>query len=269
MPRRSIGELVHVAVLVVALAILAWGVIAWSTYGEGTLRETPTPLAAKPPATPAGAPDASLPRAWVTPEPTPTWTPTNTPTQTATPDRPTATRIPSPTLTPLPTATPSPTATPIHAPASSEPTRLTIPAIALDTKVIPVGIKEQYQDGVLRRVWDVADYAAGFHSGMALPGHVGNTVISGHNNIRGSVFENLHKLKPGDDVYLWVGDVPYRYKVSAIYRLPIQGAPPDVLQDNIRFIQPTDDQRLTLTTCWPPWSNTHRTVVVAFPEPWE
>ena len=116
---------------------------------------------------------------------------------------------------------------------------------------------------------EVADYAAGFHEGMARPGHVGNTVLSGHNNIRGEVFRDIHKLTRGDDIYLWVGNSPYHYKVSVVYRLPEKGAPPQIVADNAKWIQPTDDQRLTLVTCWPYWSNTHRTIVVAFPVPWD
>jgi sortase A len=82
------------------------------------------------------------------------------------------------------------------------------------------------------------------------------------------VFRDLHKLEVGNDIYLWVGDIPYRYRVSAQYRLPVEGAPAEVREKNLRWILPTDDQRLTLVTCWPPWSNTHRTVIVAFPVPW-
>ena len=162
-----------------------------------------------------------------------------------------------------------PTRTPIHRPADGDPTRITAPAIDLDAKVVTVGMREQYEDGVRKRVWEVADYAAGFHKGLARPGHVGNTVISGHNNIRGEVFRYAHKLKAGDDVYVWIGDCPYRYRVGAVYRLPIKGASRQVRQDNLRLILPTNDQRLTLVTCWPYWSNTHRIVVVAFPSPWD
>jgi len=256
------------AAILLAGALFAWGAAAMGQAAALEQRNAPPPTIAAPAqAALASTPDSSLPRAWATPDLTHTPTPTPSPTATATGTA--LVQVASPSATPSPSITPTPTATPIHAPASADPSRITIPAINLDTKVITVGIKEQYQDGVLRRVWDVADYAAGFHKGMARPGHEGNTVISGHNNIRGSVFENLHKLKPGDEAYVWVGNSPYRYRVSATYRLPIAGAPPDVLQDNIRFILPTQDQRLTLTTCWPPWSNTHRTVVVAYPDPWE
>jgi sortase (surface protein transpeptidase) len=36
--------------------------------------------------------------------------------------------------------------------------------------------------------------------------------------------------------------------------------------DNARWILPTKDERLTLITCWPAKSNTHRVIIVALPE---
>jgi sortase (surface protein transpeptidase) len=56
--------------------------------------------------------------------------------------------------------------------------------------------------------------------------------------------------------------------VHAVYRLPVTGAPMEILRDNLRLLSPTADQRLTLITCWPPWSNTHRVVIVCFPAPY-
>lgn len=206
----------------------------------------------------------ALPHAWATSSrtlapvvfSTPSATPTIAVTEQALSPSPSATPPPKPTLTP----------TPIHAPALGLPTHITIPAANVDAAVVPVGIVEEAgANGETIYVWDVADNAAGFHEGMALPGHPGNTVISGHNNIRGEVFRDLHKLVPGDLVYLWVGPARYHYRVTAIYRLPITGAPEEILKDNLRWIMPTEDQRLTLVTCWPSWSNTHRIVVVAFP----
>ena len=38
-------------------------------------------------------------------------------------------------------------------------------------------------------------------------------------------------------------------------------------EENGRWIQPSDDERLTLVTCWPADSNTHRLILVAVPEP--
>jgi sortase A len=249
------------------LALLLWGVL-------NLLLPAPQGVA-MPPAETAPTPRSlagdKLPQAWAPPAPRHTWTPT--PTSTSVPPTPTAT----PTVTPWPTASPSPTATlrptprptPIHAPADSDPTRIQAPSIRLDTAVITVGIKEQYEKGVLTKIWEVADYAAGFHESMARPGHVGNTVISGHNNARGEVFRDIDKLKPGDEVYVWVGPSIYRYKVEAIYQLPMTDVSDAILAENHRWIESTDDQRLTLVTCWPYWGVTHRTVVVAFPTPWE
>jgi len=63
-------------------------------------------------------------------------------------------------------------------------------------------------------VWQVADFAAGFHRGSAYPGHPGNTVIAGHNNIRGRAFRHLLDLGPGDDIFLFVGEEEFHYVVA-------------------------------------------------------
>ncbi len=247
-----------------AVAGFVWGTLR---LGYPTMRAETSLAAMRDTPAPAGS---MLPQAWFSPtRHIPSSTPTATITSTPLPPTATTTASPSPTATATLTPSPTITPTPIHKPADGDPTRITIPAIGVDAKVVTVGIVEQVVDGVKQKVWEVADYAAGFHGGMARPGHVGNTVISGHNNIRGEVFRDLSKLKPGDDIYLWVGPSPYHYKVSAVYRLPIKDAPPEVLERNLRWILPTDDQRLTLVSCWPYWSNTHRIVVVAFPVPWE
>ena len=76
------------------------------------------------------------------------------------------------TATPVPTedlsvtvtlcASPSttPTCTPIHRPATDAPTHISAPAIGLDAPVIPVGLKEVPEDGVLVKRWAVADLKA-------------------------------------------------------------------------------------------------------------
>lgn len=265
--------------IVLAVMVFAWG--AWGLVEDGPVE--PSVAVAQASGTALG--DA-LPRAWEVPSATPsmmpsatsTTAPTQTPTRycTATPmpsatltGTPPPTDTPSPTRTLSPTQTRWPTATPIHAPAGADPTRIVIPAISLDAAVVTVGIVEKVENGVTTRLWEVADYAAGFHGGMARPGHIGNTVISGHNNIRGEVFKDIDKLQPGDDIYLWVGTNVYRYVVNAQYRLAVTGAPPEVQQENLKWIMDKGDQRLTLVTCWPYWSNTHRTIIVAFPAAWD
>ncbi|HOG80388.1 MAG TPA: sortase, partial [Anaerolineaceae bacterium] len=47
--------------------------------------------------------------------------------------------------------------------------------------------------------------------------------------------------------------------------LPERNQPVEQRIENARWIEPSVDTRLTLITCWPYESNTHRLVVVARP----
>jgi sortase A len=221
-----------------------------------------------------------LPRAWATPpaaqpvESHATMTPEPTPPPVSTPPtpaeaQPAASDTPPATATMQPpapiTSTPTVEAAAQRIPAEADPTRIVAEAIGLDAAVVTVGTHEQIVDGIAVRVWDVADHAAGYHQGSARPGHVGNTVLTGHNNIAGEVFRELDGLQPGDEVLLYVDDVAYRYAVSATHRVAIGSPELDSDRDPLTWILPTADERLTLVTCWPYWSNTHRIIVVALP----
>lgn len=170
---------------------------------------------------------------------------------------------PSATPTSLP---PTVTPTPSRVPATSPPTRIVIPAIELDASIVEVGWKVVENNDELHTEWEVANYAVGFHKGSAYPGNVGNTVLSGHHNIRGEVFRDLHLVEPGDNIYLYVGIQGYHYVVEAEYRFREKGVPPEVRRDNAKWIRHSADERLTLVTCWPYSGNSHRIVVVAKPE---
>ena len=236
-----------------------------------------TPRQATPAAPTLAAP---LPRAWGTPSaaqpakspatatPEPTLPPASTPSAPSA-AQPTASRTPpaTPTAPPPAPATPTPTLEAVaqRIPAEDDPTRIVAEAIGLDAAVVTVGTHEQIVDSVAVRVWDVADIAAGYHQGSARPGHVGNTVLTGHNNIGGEVFRDLDKLQVGDEVLLYVNETVYRYAVSATHRVEIASSEPDSDRDPLAWILPTQDERLTLVTCWPYWSNTHRIIVVALP----
>jgi sortase A len=115
--------------------------------------------------------------------------------------------------------------------------------------------------------WVVPKKAAGWHENSALPGTVENVVLSGHHNVEGKVFRYVVDLEPGDELQLYVDDIPYLYYVSEKYILKEAGMPMDVRRANAQWIQPTGDERLTLVTCWPyEWpGTTHRVVVVARP----
>ena len=178
----------------------------------------------------------------------------------------------SPEPTPEPTLSPSPTPTPD--PASLLPTRLLIPAIGLDAPVLQVGWETYEGNGQVVSDWIVPDrFAAGWHATSAFPGQPGNTVLNGHNNIHGSIFRNLKDLQPGDEVIVYSGEAalfssatPHHYVVAERHLLEEKYQSAEVRQQNARFIMPTDDERLTLVTCWPNTSNTHRLVIVALPE---
>ncbi len=188
---------------------------------------------------------------------------------------PTATPTPPPTATPLggapatvvlPTIPPAPApATPV--PATSPPTRIVIPAINLDAPVVEVGWRVVERDGQTTTEWEVADYAAGFHIGSAYPGNVGNTVLSGHHNIRGKVFRYLVNVNPGDLVILYADGRAYYYRVESKQILPEKYASDEQQRKNAELIGYFPDERLTLVTCWPYTSNTHRVVVIARPVP--
>jgi sortase A len=128
-----------------------------------------------------------------------------------------------------------------------------------------VGWTYVVQDGREVPMWDVPDEAAGFHKTSAYPGRPGNTVLNGHRDIGGSVFLHLDRLQPGDLITLYVGQVAYAYHVVEIVIFQERDASAEERQANRRWIKPFPDERLTLVTCWPLGSNSHRLLVIAKP----
>lgn len=179
-------------------------------------------------------------------------------------DEPVVVRRPSasPTTTP-PKPTPLPVATSI--PATRAPDRIAAPTIGLDSKVVEVGWKTVKQGSQWFSEWDTADYAVGYHKLSALPGVPGNTVFSGHNNIRGEVFRNLVDLNIGDPISVWADGREYQYLVTDKFIVREVGATLEQRISNAQWIASTDDERITLVSCWPYWTNTHRVVIVARP----
>ncbi len=155
--------------------------------------------------------------------------------------------------------------TPGWQPAVSPPTRIVAPSIGLDSPVVPVGWHVEELNQGTRVVWEVADYAAGWHRNSAYPGNGGNVVLSGHNNIAGEVFRYLVALEMGDKIELYVDDKVYPYVVARKTLLEEEGMPAEVRRQNARWIAPTNYERLTLVTCWPYSTYTHRLIVIALP----
>lgn len=146
------------------------------------------------------------------------------------------------------------------------PDRLVVAAIRLDAPVV-IAEKEAVQiNGADYLQWQAPDgYAAGWQEGSAPAGAPGNTVLNGHHNVHGAVFGRLSELKQGDALELFSGDRAYPYLVSQVMILEERGMSVAQRLDNARWILPSGDTRLTLVTCWPPQSNTHRLIVVAVP----
>lgn len=152
-------------------------------------------------------------------------------------------------------------------PVGLVPNRLVIPAIYLDAPVVPVHYKDIEADGAIYHQWLVpTQFAAGWQDESAQLGLPGNTVLNGHHNAYGMVFENLVKLSEGDVILVYSGEVQFRYVVVEKLLIPERGQTLETRLDNARWIQSSDDERLTLVTCWPAESNTHRVIIVAFPE---
>jgi sortase A len=195
------------------------------------------------------------------PTPTPWLTPTPLP-ATSQPGSTEAVRVAEQDVPSGAPPTPAPTSAP---PATDPPTQIVAPAINLDAKVVPVGWKQIIQDGKPVSVWEVADYAAGWHENSALPGGGGNIVLSGHHNIKGEVFRYVVDLEPGDMITLYAGGRPYTYTVESRFVVRDKGEPEEKRLENARWIGPFPDERLTLVTCWPYTNNTHRVIVIAKP----
>jgi len=147
------------------------------------------------------------------------------------------------------------------------PTRIVAPSIKLDAPVVPMGWEMVDSKGALVPQWVVPRKAAGWHTNSALPGRGGNVVLSGHHNIEGKVFRYVVNLEMAAEITLYVGDTPYRYTATEKYILKEAGMSLAVRKKNAQWIMPTEDERLTLVTCWPyeyP-GNSHRVIVVARP----
>lgn len=149
---------------------------------------------------------------------------------------------------------------------SGVPNKMLLPTLNADIRVVELGwsVSENLDGGIFSQ-WDVADFAAGWHKNSALVGQKGNVVLSGHNNIKGAVFRELDQLKRGDEILLWSNGRKYNYQVDKVLIVPEKHATANQRRKNAAYIEPTEDSRLTLVSCWPRDDNTHRIIVVAFP----
>ena len=106
--------------------------------------------------------------------------------------------------------------------------------------------------------WETLKGGVGWFNNGARPGTNQNVVLTAHNDIYGAIFQDIHELKPGDEITLSDGNGRrYTYRVSEEY----EAEPVDtwVLDPNLGEGQ----GMLTLITCYPLGQNTHRWVVFA------
>lgn len=151
--------------------------------------------------------------------------------------------------------------------AAVPPQRLELPSIGLNTSIIELGwTSKKLSSGELVSEWAEADDAAGWHINSQRPGYGGNVVLSGHNNIKGAVFRELDLLKRGDPALLYVDNQTFEYVIDKVLIVPEKFASDEQRQKNFAYIDETDDERLTLVSCWPRDDNTHRIVVIAKPQ---
>jgi LPXTG-site transpeptidase (sortase) family protein len=146
------------------------------------------------------------------------------------------------------------------------PEWISIPAIGVDAPIVVVELQEiEYLRETLLQ-WAAPNFhAVGWHGTSAPLGIPGNTVLNGHHNIYGEVFRHLDELQVGDLIFVTSGQKTFSYRVEETFLLPERFKPVEQRLSNAQWILPTFDERLTLISCWPYESNTHRVVVLAAP----
>jgi len=165
-----------------------------------------------------------------------------------------------------------------------EPVRIAIPDLKMDARVVPMGWEVVQTAAGPVSQWVIPKDEAGHHINSAGIGEAGNLVISGHNNIFGQVFKPI-SLAWDNDARVIVDDFTdrsdildgrrldlfdaqgkqYAYTITEFYRLKDTGVSQAQRLANGKYILPTEDERVTLVTCWPPTNNTHRLIVIAEP----
>lgn len=140
------------------------------------------------------------------------------------------------------------------------PAHILIPAIDLKSHVVDLTI---LWDGETAE-WETADRAVGFHVGSATPGEIGNTVMSGHVNSpfagEGSIFARLDEIAPllrrGEivDIMIMAGGDVFLYRATDTTV---------VLPEDVDVFDYSDGPTLSLVTCAPATTYSHRFIVNA------
>jgi sortase A len=94
----------------------------------------------------------------------------------------------------------------------------------------------------------------GHYPASPLPGQPGNTAFAGHRTTYGAPFYRLDGVKAGDPIFISTRYGTFHYTVLTLQ---------DVSPSDVSVIAPTQDNRLTLTTCTPRFSASKRLIVVS------
>jgi len=106
-------------------------------------------------------------------------------------------------------------------------TRVVIPKIGMDAIVVEGASRKQLSEG------------PGHVQQTAMPGEVGNAVITAH---RDTFFRHIYELMKGDQILVRRNGRVFTYEVTS-KRI--------VMPDDVSVIKPTSDAQLTLITCYP------------------
>jgi sortase A len=217
-------------------------------------------------ATPVPATQAPVP-ATVAPTLPPTFESVPQPIATPVPLQPTPTPVPPAfTQTSVPSRGAASQLVAVPAAGASPPIRITISRIGLDVPVRPVGMISYEVAGETRYIWDTLPDTAAFHETSAYPGLPGNTVINGHRDIGAAVFRDLGEIQVGDAIQVFVNEaVGYVYQVEEILVVPHTHASQEQHATNRKLLGYFPEVRLTLVTCEPIGSASHRLVIIARP----
>mgnify|MGYP000551257208 CR=1 FL=1 len=127
-------------------------------------------------------------------------------------------------------------------PSPDSPSRIVIPAIAIDSPVVPGDDWETLKKGVGHRI------------GTPNPGVRGNMVMSGHNDVYGEVFRDLDQLDVGQEIFVYAGSRKFRYVIQA-RRI--------VVPTDLSPLNASRESILTLISCWPYRVDNFRIIIIA------
>lgn len=176
-----------------------------------------------------------------------------------------------PLIPPSPSSTPSPTPPPEAYPPDyadlyylarqvygekNLPRWVSIPALNIESLIVPVGWQMRRNlFGKERLEWDSPGPFVGWAIQSALPGtSTRPMLLYGHNNLDGSIFRDLYRLKAGDLVLVHTLDAIWSYRVEQVQIIPVAEEPSPAAFHN---------SALVIISCYPPNDNSQRVIVKA------